>query len=64
MNVYGLWFARVWGTSRTSPRSSPSCSSSGGIGQLGAALWGYRAGNAVAAALHGSRGAFSGSASG
>jgi uncharacterized protein len=56
--VYGLWFARVWGTEQDVSAFFPFLLFFGGIGQLGAALWGYRARNAVAAAVHGSWGAF------
>src|ERR1051325_6730080 len=56
--VYGLWFARGWGTEQDVSVFFPFLLFFGGIGQLGAALWGYRARNAVAAAVHGSWGAF------
>jgi succinate-acetate transporter protein len=56
--VYGLWFARVWGTENDASAFFPFLLFFGGFGQLGAALWGYRARNAVVAALHGSWAAF------
>jgi succinate-acetate transporter protein len=56
--VYGSWFAGGWGDA-TSPESFfPFVLLFGGVGQLGAALWGFRARDAVAAALHGSWAAF------
>ena len=56
--VYGLWFAGVWGTEHDPSSFIPFLLFFGGFGQLGAALWGYRARNAVVAALHGSWAAF------
>jgi succinate-acetate transporter protein len=56
--VFGLWFAQVWGTETDASAFFPFLLFFGGFGQLGAALWAYRARNAVAAALHGSWGAF------
>jgi succinate-acetate transporter protein len=56
--VYGLWFAKVWGTDDDASAFFPFLLFFGGFGQLGAALWGYRARNAVVAALHGSWAAF------
>jgi succinate-acetate transporter protein len=56
--VYGLWFAQVWGTEKDTSAFFPFLLFFGGFGQLGAALWGYRARNAVTAALHGSWAAF------
>jgi succinate-acetate transporter protein len=56
--IYGLWFARVWGTETDASAFFPFLLLFGGFGQLGAALWSYRARNAVAAALNGSWGAF------
>lgn len=56
--VYGLWFAQVWGTESDASAFFPFLLLFGGFGQLGAALWSYRARNAVAAALNGSWGAF------
>jgi succinate-acetate transporter protein len=56
--VYGLWFAQVWGTEKDTSAFFPFLLFFGGFGQLGAALWGYRARNAVSAALNGSWAAF------
>jgi succinate-acetate transporter protein len=56
--VYGLWFAKVWGTEQDASAFFPFLLFFGGFGQLGAALWGYRARNAVVAALNGSWAAF------
>lgn len=56
--VYGTWFTGAWGNA-TSPESFfPFVLLFGGAGQMAAALMGYRARDAVAAALHGSWAAF------
>jgi succinate-acetate transporter protein len=56
--IYGPWFAGSWG-GPTSPGSFfPFLLLFGGVGQLAAAMWSYRARNGVAAALHGSWAAF------
>jgi len=47
-----------WGTEADAVAFAPFLLFFGGFGQLGAALWAYRARNAVAAALHGSWAAF------
>lgn len=56
--VYGSWFAGGWGTEADSGAFFPFLLLFGGAGQLGAALWSYRARAAMAAALHGSWAAF------
>jgi succinate-acetate transporter protein len=56
--IYGGWFAQWWGTEKDASSFFPFLLLFGGVGQLSAALWGYRARAAVAAALHGSWGAF------
>jgi succinate-acetate transporter protein len=56
--VYGTWFAGGWGTEKDPSSFFPFLLLFGGVGQLGAALWSYRARAAVAAALHGSWAAF------
>jgi hypothetical protein len=56
--IYGSWFAQWWGTEKDAASFFPFLLLFGGVGQLAAALWGYRARAAVAAALHGSWGAF------
>jgi succinate-acetate transporter protein len=56
--IYGSWFADGWGTQKDSASFFPFLLLFGGVGQLGAALWSYRARAAVAAALHGSWAAF------
>ncbi len=52
--IYGSWFALGWGTEKDASSFFPFLILFGGVGQLAAALWGYRARSAVAAALHGS----------
>lgn len=56
--VYGSWFAGAWGTEKDPSSFFPFLFMFGGVGQLAAALWSYRARAAVAAAVHGSWGAF------
>jgi succinate-acetate transporter protein len=56
--IYGSWFAEGWGTEKDPSSFFPFLILFGGVGQLGAALWSYRARAAVAAALHGSWAAF------
>ena len=56
--VYGSWFAGGWGTEKDPESFFPFLLLFGGVGQLGAALWSYRARSAVGAALHGSWAAF------
>jgi succinate-acetate transporter protein len=56
--VYGSWFAEGWGTEKDPSSFFPFLLLFGGVGQLGAALWSYRARAAVSAALHGSWAAF------
>src|SRR5919204_2519828 len=56
--IYGSWFAQWWGTEKDASSFFPFLLLFGGVGQLAAALWGYRARAAVAAALHGSWAAF------
>jgi|SRR5581483_6964319 len=55
--IYGSWFALGWGTEKDASSFFPFLILFAGVGQLAAALWGYRARAAVAAALHGSWGA-------
>lgn len=52
--IYGSWFALGWGTEKDASSFFPFLILFGGVGQFAAALWGYRARSAVAAALHGS----------
>jgi succinate-acetate transporter protein len=56
--IWGSWFAGGWGTQQDASSFFPFLLLFGGVGQLAAALWGYRARAAVAAALHGSWAAF------
>jgi succinate-acetate transporter protein len=56
--VWGTWFAQGWGTEQDASSFFSFLLLFGGVGQLAAALWSYRARAAVAAALHGSWGAF------
>jgi succinate-acetate transporter protein len=56
--IWGSWFANGWGTEKDASSFFPFVLLFGGLGQLAAALWGYRARAAVAAALHGSWAAF------
>jgi succinate-acetate transporter protein len=56
--IYGSWLAGWWGTEKDTGAFFPFLLFFGGFGQLAAALWGYRARAAVAAALHGSWAAF------
>jgi succinate-acetate transporter protein len=56
--IWGSWFAQGWGTEKDASSFFPFLLLFGGVGQLAAALWGYRARAAVAAALHGSWAAF------
>jgi succinate-acetate transporter protein len=52
--IWGSWFAQGWGTEQDPSSFFPFLLLFGGVGQLAAALWSYRARSAVAAALHGS----------
>jgi succinate-acetate transporter protein len=56
--IWGSWFAQGWGTEKDAGSFFPFLLFFGGVGQLAAALWSYRARAAVAAALHGSWAAF------
>ena len=56
--IWGSWFAGGWGTEKDTAAFFPFLLLFGGVGQLGAALWSYRARAAVSAALHGSWAAF------
>jgi hypothetical protein len=56
--IYGSWFAGWWGGPASPESFFPFILFFGGVGQFAAALWSYRARNAVAAALHGSWAAF------
>jgi len=56
--IYGSWFAGAWGTEKDPSTFFPFLLVFGGVGQLGAALWSYRARAAMSAALHGSWAAF------
>jgi succinate-acetate transporter protein len=56
--IWGSWFAGGWGTEKDAGSFFPFLLLFGGVGQLAAALWSYRARAAVAAALHGSWAAF------
>ncbi|HEX6762820.1 MAG TPA: hypothetical protein VF094_08475 [Gaiellaceae bacterium] len=56
--IWGSWFAQGWGTEKDPSSFFPFQLLFGGVGQLAAALWSYRARAAVSAALHGSWAAF------
>lgn len=56
--IWGSWFAQGWGTEKDAASFFPFLLLFGGVGQLAAALWAYRARAAVAAALNGSWAAF------
>ena len=56
--IWGSWFAEGWGTQKDASTFFPFLLLFGGVGQLAAALWSYRARAAVSAALHGSWAAF------
>jgi len=56
--IWGSWFAQGWGTEKDASSFFPFLLLFGGVGQLAAALWSYRARAAVAAALNGSWAAF------
>lgn len=56
--IWGSWFAQGWGTEKDASSFFPFLLLFGGVGQLAAALWSYRARAAVSAALHGSWAAF------
>jgi succinate-acetate transporter protein len=56
--IWGSWFAGGWGTEKDASSFFPFLLLFGGVAQLAAALWSYRARAAVAAALHGSWAAF------
>lgn len=56
--IWGSWFAQGWGTEKDASSFFPFLLLFGGLGQLAAAMWGYRARAAVASALHGSWAAF------
>jgi succinate-acetate transporter protein len=56
--IYGSWLATTWGGAKSPESFFPFILLFGGAGQFGAALWSYRARNAVGAALHGSWAAF------
>jgi succinate-acetate transporter protein len=56
--IWGSWFAEGWGTEKDASGFFPFLLLFGGVGQLAAALWSYRARAAVSAALHGSWAAF------
>lgn len=56
--IWGSWLTGAWGTEADSGSFFPFVLLFGGVGQLGAALWSYRARAAMSAALHGSWAAF------
>jgi succinate-acetate transporter protein len=56
--IWGSWFALGWGTEQDASSFFPFLLLFGGVGQLAAALWSYRARAAVSAALHGSWASF------
>jgi succinate-acetate transporter protein len=56
--IWGPWFASAWGTESDYRAFFPFLLLFGGVGQLAAALWSYRARAAASAALHGSWAAF------
>jgi succinate-acetate transporter protein len=56
--IWGSWFAEAWGTQKDASSFFPFLLLFGGVGQLAAAMWSYRARAAVTAALHGSWAAF------
>lgn len=56
--IYGTWLAGAWGTASSYSGFFEFILLFAGIGQLAAALWSYRARDAVAASIHGAWGAF------
>lgn len=56
--IWGSWLSGAWGSETDYQAFFPFLLFFGGFGQLGAALWSYRARAAVSAALHGSWAAF------
>lgn len=56
--LFGVWFAGSLGGAKEAVVLFPFLLLFSGIGQLGAALWSYRARDAVAASIHGAWGAF------
>lgn len=56
--LFGVWFAGALGPAKNAIVLFPFLLLFGGIGQLGAALWSYKARDAVAASLHGVWGGF------
>ncbi len=56
--IYGTWFAGAWGSAKSAGAFAPFIFFFGGVGQFAAAMWAYRARNAVAAAFNGSWSAF------
>ena len=56
--VFGLWFAGTFGAAGAPKTFFPFVLLFSGVGQLSAALWAYRARDAVAASIHGSWAAF------
>jgi uncharacterized protein len=56
--VFGLWFAGALGDAGSPKTFFPFVLLFSGVGQLAAAMWAYRARDAVAASIHGSWAAF------
>lgn len=56
--IFGTWLAGAWGSASSYAGFSEFVLFFSGIGQLAAALWSYRARDAVAASIHGAWGAF------
>ncbi len=56
--LFGVWFGGSLGGAKEAGVLFPFILLFSGIGQLGAALWSYRARDAVAASIHGAWGAF------
>jgi succinate-acetate transporter protein len=56
--IFGTWLAGAWGSAASSPGFFEFILVFAGFGQLAAALWSYRARDAVAASIHGAWGAF------
>ena len=56
--IFGTWLAGAWGSDTSYTGFFQFILLFSGIGQLAAALWSYRARDAVAASIHGAWGAF------
>jgi hypothetical protein len=56
--IFGTWLAGAWGSATSYAAFGEFVLLFSGVGQLAAALWSYRARDAVAASIHGAWGAF------